>query len=105
SKAGPPGARATEREALREPAAGRAGNRQLARGTRRLAPSAPGRRDRENDARRGGGKALERRFCLMPRAKRRGASSDIWTKPRLWGAGRRRGADAGARECDAKAGR
>jgi isoquinoline 1-oxidoreductase subunit beta len=37
--------------------------------------------------------------------KRRGASSDIWTKPRLWRAGRRRGPDAGARECDAEAGR
>ena len=55
------------------PAAGRAGDRQLERDPRRLAAAAPGRRDRANHAGGGGGKALERRSGVLPRAKRRGA--------------------------------
>ena len=63
-----------EREALRQSAAGRAGDRQLERDTRRVAAAAPGRRDRANHAGGGGGQALERRSGVLPRAKRRGAA-------------------------------
>ena len=39
-----------------------------------VAAAAPGRRDRANHAGGGGGKALERRSGVLPRAKRRGAA-------------------------------
>ena len=52
------------------PLLGRAGNRQLERDTRGVAAAAPSRRDRENHARSGGGKALECRSGVLPRAKR-----------------------------------
>ena len=52
------------------PLLGSAGNRQLERDTRGVAAAARGRRGRENHARGGGGKALERRSGVLPRAKR-----------------------------------
>ena len=72
---GAAGACSAQRKALRQSLAWRrAGNRQLERGTRGLAAAAPGRCDRENHARVGGGKALECRSGVLPRAKRRSAS-------------------------------
>ena len=56
------------------PLLGRAGNGQLECDTRGVAAAAPSRRDRENHARVGGGKALECRSGVLPRAKRRSAS-------------------------------
>ena len=53
---------------------GRAGDRRLDRDARRLAADARGRRDRQDHARRGRGKALECRSGVLPRAKRRGGS-------------------------------
>ena len=70
SEAGPPGACSAERKAVHESAARRAGHRQFECDPRRLAAAAQGRRDRENDAHRGGGKALERRSKLVPGGKR-----------------------------------
>ena len=72
---GAAGACSAQRKALRQSVAGRrAGNRQLERDTRGVAAAAPGRCDRENHARVGGGKALECRSGVLPRAKRRSAS-------------------------------
>ena len=56
------------------PAAGRAGDRQLERDPRGMAAAAPGRCDRANHAGCGGGEALECRSGVLPRAKRRSAS-------------------------------
>jgi hypothetical protein len=59
------------REALRQsPARRAAGNGQLERDPRLLATLAPSWRDRANHARFGGGKALECRSGILPRAKR-----------------------------------
>ena len=52
------------------PLLGGAGNRQLERDTRGVAAPAPSRRDRENHAGIGSGKALECRSGVLPRAKR-----------------------------------
>ena len=53
-------------------------------------PMRRGRRDRENDARGGGGKALECRPGVLPRAKRRSAPSADGAKPQVRRACRRR---------------
>ena len=73
-EAGAARARAAQREALRQSAAGRAGDRQLERDPRGMEAAARGRRDRANHAGRGGGEALECRSGDLPRAKRRSAS-------------------------------
>ena len=71
---GPAGTCSAQRKALRQSLARRAGNRQLECDTRGVAAPAPSRRDRADHARGGGGKALECRSGVLPRAKRRGAS-------------------------------
>src|SRR6266513_3600598 len=62
------------RKAVRQSPPRSAGDRQLERDTRVVAVPAPGRCDGKNPARVGGGKALECRSRLLPRAKRRSAS-------------------------------
>ncbi len=69
--AGAARARAAEREALRQSAARRAGDRQLERDPRRLAAAAPGRRDRAHDAGRGGGASAG--TSIRPPAARKAA--------------------------------
>ena len=70
-KPGAAGACSAERKALRQPVGGRgAGNGRLERDTRGMAALAPSRCGRENHVRVGGGKALENRSGVLPRAKR-----------------------------------
>ena len=61
----------TRTKSLRQPVGGRgAGNGWLERDTRGMAALAPSRCGRENHVRVGGGKALENRSGVLPRAKR-----------------------------------
>ena len=98
TETGAAGARAAQREALRQSAAGRPGDRQLERDTRRMAAAAPGRRDRENHAGGGGGEALERRSGVLPRTERRSASPADGAKHQIWRACRGRRPPARARK-------
>jgi len=61
-----------QRKAVRQSLARSASHRQLECDTRCVAAAAPGRCDREDHARVGGGKALECRSRFLPGAKRRG---------------------------------
>ena len=93
-----------QREALRQPLARRhPGNRQLERGPRVVAAAAPGRCDRANHAGRGGGKALECRSGVLPRAKRRSAARADGKTRQVWRARRRCRPHARARERSAQA--
>ena len=101
---GAAGACSAQRKALRQPRCWRrAGNRQLERDTRGVAAAAPGRCDRANHAGVGGGKALECRSGVLPRAKRRGASRADGATPQIWRACRRRRPHAGPRKRGAQA--